>query len=104
MMTKVKVTLTSPPLHFASLFRGLYGRIARQLDIDPSYVSRVARGERQSESIEAALEREMKKIILLAKNNHDGAGRDGHNGANHNGANHNGTKKKLASKKFSKKN
>ena len=99
MMTKVKVTLTSPPLHFASLFRGLYGRIARQLDIDPSYVSRVARGERQSESIEAALEREMKKIILLAKNNHDGAGRDGHNGANHNG-----TKKKLVSKKFSKKN
>ena len=85
----------APPLHFASLFRGFYGRIARQLDIDPSYVSRVARGERQSATIEAALEREMKRIIQLAANNH--------NGANHNGVSHNGTKKKQAAKKNNKK-
>jgi hypothetical protein len=103
MVIKVKVSLTSPPLHFASLFRGLYGRIARQLDIDPSYVSRVARGERQSESIEAALEREMKKIIAFAKTNHNGAGRNGLHSANHDGANHHRSKKKSASKKFSKK-
>ena len=55
--------------------------------------SRVARGERHSEAIEAALEREMKRVIRLAANNHNGAG------ANHNGANHNGGKKKQGAKK-----
>ena len=95
MVTKVKGGLSAPPLHFASLFRGFYGRVARQLGLDPSYVSRVARGERQSEAIEAALEREMKRIIRLAGTNH--------NGANHNGANHNSAKKKQAAKKRNKK-
>src|SRR5260221_10629876 len=90
MVTKVKGSVSAPPLHFASMFRGFYGRVARQLDLDPSYVSRVARGERQSETIEAALEREMKRIMALARTNH--------NGANHNGANHNGAKKKQTSK------
>jgi hypothetical protein len=95
MVTKVKGGLSAPPLHFASLFRGFYGRVARQLGLDPSYVSRVARGERQSEAIEAALEREMKRIIRLAASNHNGAG------ANHNGAgtNHNGTRKIHGAKK-----
>ena len=41
----------------------LYGRVARQLKVDPSYVSRVARGERQSDEIEASLERELKRIM-----------------------------------------
>ena len=86
MVTKVKGSVSAPPLHFASLFRGFYGRVARQLALDPSYVSRVARGERQSAVIEAALEREMKRIIRLA-------------GTNHNGANHNGAKKKQPAKK-----
>ena len=85
----------APPLHFASLFRGFYGRIARQLDIDPSYVSRVARGARQSATIEAALEREMNRIIKLAANNH--------NGANHNGAGKNGAKQKQSANKKNKK-
>jgi len=56
------------------------------LDLDPSYVSRVARGERQSEAIEAALAWEMKRIMAQAR-------------TNHNGANHAGAKKKQASKK-----
>ena len=90
MVTKVKGSLSAPPLHFASLFRGSYRRVAKQLGLDPSYVSRVARGERESGEIEAALEHEMKRIIRLAAN---------HNGANHNGANHNGAKKKLGVKK-----
>ena len=32
--------------------RGLFSRIARKLNVDPSYVSRVARGERVSRPIE----------------------------------------------------
>ena len=83
MVTKVKGV--TPPLHFASLFRGFYGRVARQLDLDPSYVSRVARGERQSETIEACLEREMKRIMALARTNHNGAN---HNGAKQHSSNH----------------
>jgi hypothetical protein len=94
MVTKVKGGFIAPPLHFASIFRGFYGRVARQLGLDPSYVSRVARGERQSEAIEAALEREMKRVVRLAANNH--------HGANHNGANHNGAKKKQGTKKSKK--
>jgi hypothetical protein len=89
MVTKVKSGIRAAPLHFASLFRGFYGRVARELDLDPSYVSRVARGERQSETIEAALEREMKRILRLAGTHRDGAG------ANHNSARkHKGAKKK----------
>jgi transcriptional regulator with XRE-family HTH domain len=45
-----------------SLYRGIYSRVARQLGIDPSYVSRVARGERRSAKVENALVKEMKKI------------------------------------------
>jgi hypothetical protein len=99
MVTKVKGGVSAPPLHFASLFRGFYGRVARQLDLDPSYVSRVARGERQSETIEAGLEREMKRIMALAKTNHNGAN---HNGANHRGTNHAGANKKQTAKKRNK--
>lgn len=35
--------------------RGLIRRVAERFDIDPSHVSRVARGERRSKLIEAAL-------------------------------------------------
>jgi hypothetical protein len=44
-------------------FRGLYDRIAKELDVDPSYVSRVARGERKSKVIETALRKEMDRIL-----------------------------------------
>lgn len=89
-MSRDKSNVSTTAFNLASLVRGLYGRVARQLDLDPSYVSRVARGERQSEAIEAALEREMKRVMGLAK-------------MNHNGANHNGTGKKRAAKKRNKK-
>jgi transcriptional regulator with XRE-family HTH domain len=44
------------------LYRGLYSRVARKLGVDRSYVSRVARGERSSPAIEAALQAEIKRI------------------------------------------
>ena len=44
------------------LYRGLYSRVARKLGVDRSYVSRVARGERASKEIEAALNIELKRI------------------------------------------
>ena len=34
---------------------GLYSRVARKLNISPSFVSRVARGERQSDLVEQEL-------------------------------------------------
>jgi hypothetical protein len=45
-----------------TLYRGLYVRIARDLGVDPSYVSRVARGDRRSSQIENALRQELDKI------------------------------------------
>lgn len=63
----------------ASIFRGMYSRVASRLDVDPSYVSRVARGERQSEAVEAALDREANQIIKRIRPNYNGAGRNGNN-------------------------
>ncbi len=54
-----------PALNLASQLRGLYARVARRLRVDPSYVSRVARGERQSARIEKALRREIRSILQL---------------------------------------
>lgn len=42
---------------------GLYSRVARQQQVDRSYVSRVARGERRSEPIENALTSEFDRIM-----------------------------------------
>jgi hypothetical protein len=42
-----------------SLCRGIYNRVAQKLGCDPSYVSRVARGERKSEAISEALRAEI---------------------------------------------
>jgi hypothetical protein len=75
-MARLKSVQKPAPTNLASLIRGLYGRVARQLKVDPSYVSRVARGERQSDVIEASLERELKRIMSLVGANHNGTGRD----------------------------
>jgi len=74
-MARVKSVHTPAPTNLASLIRGLYGRVARQLKVDPSYVSRVARGERRSDVIEVSLERELKRIMNMVGANHNGAGR-----------------------------
>lgn len=44
------------------LYRGLYVRIARKLDVDASYVSRVARGDRRSPEVEGALRQALAEI------------------------------------------
>lgn len=46
-------------------YRGLYSRVAKQLGVDRSYVSRVARGERRSQRVEDALRAELKRIRTL---------------------------------------
>lgn len=46
-------------------YRGIYSRVARQLGIDRSYVSRVASGERRSPKVEAALLKEIRRIEKL---------------------------------------
>jgi hypothetical protein len=44
-------------------FRGLYARVARKAGVDPSSVSRVARGERKSPAIDEMLRSELKRIV-----------------------------------------
>lgn len=74
-----------------SLFRGLYTRVAQKLGVDTSYVSRVARGERKSEAVTAALSEEMQKIFTRAGN---------HNGNHHSSGTTRGlAKEKKANKK-----
>lgn len=46
---------------------GLYSRIARQLKVDRSYVSRVARGERRSALVETAIVNEFERVIAEEK-------------------------------------
>ena len=49
--------------HYVQSLCGLYSRVARQLNVDRSYVSRVARGERRSEPVERALTLEFERIV-----------------------------------------
>src|ERR1700691_338147 len=58
-----KAAFADAPKDLASLIRGLYGRVASELGVDPSYVSRVARTERRSKAVEEALRRELNKIV-----------------------------------------
>jgi hypothetical protein len=71
-MRQGKANRGGAPTNLASLIRGLYGRVARQLKVDPSYVSRVARGERRSDAIEISLERELRRIMALVKTSRNG--------------------------------
>jgi len=52
----------NPKLNRLSLYRGIDSRVAKELGIDPSYVSRIALGERQSAKVEAALLKEIRRI------------------------------------------
>jgi hypothetical protein len=64
-----KITVVRPDL--ATQLRGLYGKVAQQLDLDPLYVSRVARGEAQSQRVEEALARELENIMESLKEQQD---------------------------------
>ena len=44
--------------HYIESLCGIYSRIAKRLGVDRTYVSRVAKGERHSPEIEAALVQE----------------------------------------------
>ena len=48
--------------HYIDSLCGIYSRVARQLGVDRTYVSRVAKGERQSPPIEAVLIEDFKRI------------------------------------------
>ena len=50
-----------------SLYRGVYSRVARQLKVDRSFVSRVANGQRTSAKVESALRKEIARIERLLK-------------------------------------
>jgi predicted transcriptional regulator len=49
-------------LKWHRMHHGIYARVARRLEVDPSFVSRVANGERNSNSIETALVSEIVRI------------------------------------------
>ena len=55
------------PLARHSLYRGVYSRVARRLNLDRSFVSRVANGKRRSAQVEAALRKEIARIERLLK-------------------------------------
>ena len=76
---KVDSNMNSIPA--VSLFRGIYNRVAKRLGVDPSYVSRVARGERKSAVVEKALAEEV-RVIRDHLNNHQNNGNNNHN-SNH---------------------
>lgn len=63
MDTKDRATKVSLVNRYVQSLCGLYSRVARQLQVDRSYVSRVARGERRSEPIELALSIEFDRIM-----------------------------------------
>ena len=44
------------------LHHGIFARVAQNLAVDPSYVSRVANGKRRSPEIEQALAQELRRI------------------------------------------
>jgi transcriptional regulator with XRE-family HTH domain len=73
---KVDSNMNSAPS--VSLFRGIYNRVAKRLGVDPSYVSRVARGERKSAVVEKALAEEV-RVIRDHLNNHENGHNNGHN-------------------------
>jgi transcriptional regulator with XRE-family HTH domain len=68
-MNDDKVDSNTNSIPSVSLFRGIYNRVAKRLGVDPSYVSRVARGERKSAVVEKALAEEV-RVIRDHLNNH----------------------------------
>ena len=52
--------------HLVSEYRGIYNRIANQTGVDPSYVSRIARGERTNAQVETALMKEVTRLHQLS--------------------------------------
>jgi hypothetical protein len=76
-MDRDKLDGITHSIELLSVFRGIYKRVAVQLDVDPSYVSRVARGERRAPFVTDALRQEIQRAMGKAGlhngdgNNHD---------------------------------
>jgi hypothetical protein len=73
-MNRLDSKSDAAPHNLASLLRGFYRKVAEQVGVDASYVSRVARGERRSDEIEAALSRELKRIMTFIRTHANGNG------------------------------
>jgi hypothetical protein len=76
-MNRDKLDSITHSLEALSVFRGIYKRVAVLLDVDPSYVSRVARGERNAPFVTDALRQEIQRALGKA-------GLQNGNGHNHN--------------------
>ena len=81
-----KVDSTTNSIPSVSLFRGIFNRVAKRLGVDPSYVSRVARGERKSAVVEKALAEEV-SLIRDYLNNHENNHHNNHDDNNHTSVN-----------------
>jgi hypothetical protein len=80
-MNRDKPDTTTPSFQVLSVFRGIYKRVADHLDIDPSYVSRVARGERNAPYVSDALRKEIQLVLgKVGLRNGDGKNHDHSNG------------------------
>jgi hypothetical protein len=93
-----KTAAESDQSDFPIILKRIYRRVADVLDVTPSYVSRVARGERRSAAVEFAIDRESRKIIrmLRAKQHNFGSQATGHNASRRKDANPRAVKKKPA--------
>jgi len=58
------MTQTTNALRAYMSQRGLFARVAKKLNLDPSYVSRVAHGQRYSRRISLAFEAELRKLHI----------------------------------------
>lgn len=52
-------------VHWHRMSVGVYARVAKKMAVSPSYVSRVARGERDSPEVLRALEAEFRRLKRL---------------------------------------
>jgi hypothetical protein len=67
----MKVTFVDPKHNThrmrADLYRGVYSRVARRLQVHRSLVSRVARGEKKSKRVQRALAYEFRRVERLSQ-------------------------------------
>jgi hypothetical protein len=61
--TSKRVEFIRAPDDLSLHVKGLYKRVARHLGLDPSYISQVARGEYQSEVVEARLRDDLATLV-----------------------------------------
>lgn len=64
----MKKSSTAQCAKAVALFRGLYARVAQNLGVDASYISRIAHGKRKSKVAEKALVKEFNKVVSVMRN------------------------------------